>query len=163
MEATGTLSAIAAKKKSPQLPAVSPALARSVWEGMSNPVPVGSPRKSAAIIPFLNKTLASGLPIGSGRNWFNDLGTLAAHISPRAGGDRDSGWHQLAVEVGELAQRVSVGDPLAQLAVIQVLDPHQDQRAQHLLRGQSVATGVGVLRLRRRSPRIASIISSWSS
>ena len=36
---------------------------------MSNPVPVGSPRKSAAIIPFVNKTLTSGLPIGSGRNW----------------------------------------------------------------------------------------------
>ncbi len=29
-------------------------------------VPVGSPRKSAAIIPFVNKTLTSELPIGSG-------------------------------------------------------------------------------------------------
>jgi hypothetical protein len=45
LRATGTLSA---KRKGPQLPAVSPALARCVWEGMSNPVPVGSPRKSAA-------------------------------------------------------------------------------------------------------------------
>ncbi len=30
-----------------------------VWEGMSNPVPGGSARKSAAIIPFVNKTLTS--------------------------------------------------------------------------------------------------------
>src|SRR5207248_2894309 len=52
----GTLSAIAAKKKRPKLPAVSPPLARCVWEGMSNSVPVGSPRKSAAIILFVNKT-----------------------------------------------------------------------------------------------------------
>jgi hypothetical protein len=29
-------------------------------------VPVGSPRKSAAIIPSVNETLTSGLPIGSG-------------------------------------------------------------------------------------------------
>jgi hypothetical protein len=55
------------KKKGPQFPAVSPPLARCVWEDMSNPVPVGSPRKSAAIIPFVK--LTSGLPIGSGRNW----------------------------------------------------------------------------------------------
>ena len=52
-------------QKETALPAVSPPLARCVWEGMSNPVPVGSPRKSAAIIPFVNKTLTSGLPIGS--------------------------------------------------------------------------------------------------
>ena len=32
-------------------------------------VPVGSPRKSAAIIPFVNKTLTSGLPIGSIHIW----------------------------------------------------------------------------------------------
>src|SRR5947199_10415517 len=32
---------------------------------MSNPVLVGSPRKSAAIIPFVNTTLTSGLPTGS--------------------------------------------------------------------------------------------------
>src|SRR6266576_2674130 len=34
-------------------------LLAAVWEGMSNPVPVRSPRKSAAIIPFVNKTLTS--------------------------------------------------------------------------------------------------------
>jgi hypothetical protein len=31
--------------------------------GMSNPAPVGSPRKSAAIIPSVNETLTGGLPI----------------------------------------------------------------------------------------------------
>jgi hypothetical protein len=36
-----------------------------VWEGMSNPVPGGSARKSTAIIPFVNESLTSGLPIGS--------------------------------------------------------------------------------------------------
>jgi hypothetical protein len=35
-----------------------------VWEGMSNPVPGGSARKSAAIIPFVNESLTSGAPIG---------------------------------------------------------------------------------------------------
>jgi hypothetical protein len=38
-----------------QLPAVSPTLAQQVWDGMINPVHVGAPRKSAAIIPFVNK------------------------------------------------------------------------------------------------------------
>src|SRR5712671_2899400 len=42
-----------------------PPLAWCVREGMSNPVPVGSPRKSAAIIPFVNETLTSGLARGS--------------------------------------------------------------------------------------------------
>jgi hypothetical protein len=32
---------------------------------MSNPEPGGSARKSAAIIPFVNESLTSGLPIGS--------------------------------------------------------------------------------------------------
>jgi hypothetical protein len=45
---------------------------------MSNPVPVGSPRKSAAIVPFVNETLTSGLPIGSGRKW---LGNWAHWLS----------------------------------------------------------------------------------
>lgn len=31
-------------------------------------------------------------------------------------------WHRQTIEVGELAQRASVGNPLAQFAVIPVLD-----------------------------------------
>ena len=42
--------------------------------------------------------------------------------------------HRCAVEVGELTQRQSVGDPLAQLAIVPVLEPHQNQRAQELSR-----------------------------
>ena len=53
--------------------------------------------------------------------------------------------HRLAIEIGEPAQRVSVGDPFAQFAIIPVLDTHEDQRAQHLLRRQPVAAGVGPL------------------
>src|SRR6266705_1135714 len=52
--------------------------------------------------------------------------------------------HRLAVEIRELAQRVPVGDPFAQLAEIPVLDALQDQGAQHLLWGQSIATGPGI-------------------
>ena len=40
---------------------------------------------------------------------------------------------------GELAQHQSVGDSFAQLAIIPVLDAHQNQRAQHLWRRQAVA------------------------
>src|SRR5215470_834938 len=46
----------------------------------------------------------------------------------------------LAVEVGELAQRYSVGDAFTQLAIIPVLDPHQNQGAQRLRRGEAAAT-----------------------
>ena len=73
------------KKKGPQLPAVDPPLAWCVWEGMSNPVPVGSPRKSAAIIPFANKTLTSGLPIGSGRKCLMILATWVLSVPPGEG------------------------------------------------------------------------------
>src|SRR6267378_608236 len=52
--------------------------------------------------------------------------------------------HRLAVEIRELAQRVPVGDPFAQLAEIPILDPPEDQGAQHLLWGQSIATGSGI-------------------
>ena len=34
--------------------------------------------------------------------------------------------HRLAIEVGELAQSVSIGDPLTQFAIVQVLDAHQN-------------------------------------
>jgi hypothetical protein len=60
--------------------------------------------------------------------------------------------HRLAVELCESAQRVAVGDPLAQLAIIPVLDAHQNQRAQHLLRSQPMTASVGVL---QTPPKIA--------
>jgi hypothetical protein len=47
--------------------------------------------------------------------------------------------HRTAVEIGELKQRHTVGDPFAPLAIIRVLDAHQNQRAQHLRRRQSAA------------------------
>jgi hypothetical protein len=46
-----------------------------VWEGMSNPVPGGSARKSAAIIPFVNETLTSGLPIDPTPQKVNEFNT----------------------------------------------------------------------------------------
>src|ERR1700694_1824672 len=49
------------------------------------------------------------------------------------------------IEVGELAQRASIGNPLAQFAIIPVLDAHENQRAQDLLRRQAAATSVSVL------------------
>src|SRR5256884_565225 len=52
--------------------------------------------------------------------------------------------HRLAVEIRELPQRVAVSDPFAQLAKIPILDPLEDQGAQHLLWGQSIATGPGI-------------------
>ena len=35
--------------------------------------------------------------------------------------------HRIAVEIGELTQRHTVGDPFAQFAIIPVLHPHQSQ------------------------------------
>jgi hypothetical protein len=54
------------------------------------------------------------------------------------------------MEVREPAQRVSIGDPLAQFAIVPVLHAHQHQRAQHLLRRQAAATGLGVLQTPRQ-------------
>src|SRR6266702_1780460 len=48
--------------------------------------------------------------------------------------------HPRAVEVSKLTQHQSVGDPFAQLAIVPVLDAHENQRAQGLLRSQSTAT-----------------------
>src|SRR5207248_6067965 len=53
--------------------------------------------------------------------------------------------HPIAVEVGKLAQRQSVGDPFVQLAIVPVLDAHEDQRAKNLLRRQSTATAPWLL------------------
>ena len=43
------------------------------------------------------------------------------------------------MEIRELTQGHSLGDTLAQLAIIPVLDPHQNERAHHLTRGEAVA------------------------
>ena len=55
------------------------------------------------------------------------------------------GTHALAVKVRKGAQGVTVMDAFAQLAIIPVLDTHEDERAQGLCRHSSVAAGVGVL------------------
>src|ERR1700686_2643240 len=46
--------------------------------------------------------------------------------------------HRRAVEVGELTQRQSIRNAFAQLAIVPVLEPHQNQRPQDLCRRQSV-------------------------
>src|SRR6266851_1139585 len=53
--------------------------------------------------------------------------------------------YRITVEVGKLTQHQSVGDPFAQLAIIPVLDAHEDQRAKDLLRRQSTATAPRLL------------------
>ena len=53
--------------------------------------------------------------------------------------------HRRAIEVGELTQRQSISDPLTQLAIVPVLEPHQNKRAQDLSRRQSAATTSGLL------------------
>jgi hypothetical protein len=60
--------------------------------------------------------------------------------------------HRIAVEIGELAPRQSVGDPFAQLAIIPVLDAHQNERAQHLRRRQ---TATALARLLQAADQIA--------
>src|SRR5258708_1234052 len=51
--------------------------------------------------------------------------------------------HRRAVEVRELTQRQSIGDAFAQLAIVPVLEPHQNQRAQNLRRRQPVIPEFG--------------------
>src|SRR6266481_3316792 len=53
--------------------------------------------------------------------------------------------HRQTIEVRELAQCASIGNPLAQFAIVPVLDAHKNQRAQDLLRRQAAATSLGVL------------------
>ena len=60
--------------------------------------------------------------------------------------------HLLAVEVGERSQRDSIGDAFAQLAIIPVLHPHQNQRAQRLRCGEAAAT---LVRLIQAAPQVA--------
>ena len=60
--------------------------------------------------------------------------------------------HLLAVEIGERSQRYSIGDAFAQLAIIPVLQAHQNECAQHLYRGEAMAT---VVRLPEAAHQIA--------
>ena len=53
--------------------------------------------------------------------------------------------HARAAKIGELTQRQPIGDPFSQLAIIPVLDPHEDQRVQDLPWCQSAATAAGLL------------------
>ena len=48
-------------------------------------VPVGSPRKSAAIIPFVNESLTSGLPIASTPEFVNNFNSCRS-VNDRGGG-----------------------------------------------------------------------------
>jgi hypothetical protein len=60
--------------------------------------------------------------------------------------------HRRAVEVGELTKRQSICDALTQLAIVPVLEPHQNQRAQNLCRRQSVTTAIGLLQATHQIP-----------
>jgi hypothetical protein len=60
--------------------------------------------------------------------------------------------YRSAAEPREQAQRVAVGNPFAQLAIVPVLDPHQNQRAQHLSRRYPAAPSV---RLLQPTPQVA--------
>jgi hypothetical protein len=105
VEATDTLSAIAAKKKRPQLPAVSPPLPRVTIRYSS-----GTPRKSAAIIPFVTKPSPVTFLQGSGwkslalaAHVFLTLGQLAPRLVAHlyAAGDVMIDVHQVSVAIGQ--------------------------------------------------------------
>ena len=53
--------------------------------------------------------------------------------------------YPVTVEIRELTQRHAIGNPFAQLAIIPVLEPHQNQRAQHLSRRQAATAAAGLL------------------
>jgi hypothetical protein len=57
-----------------------------------------------------------------------------------AAAERIVSRNRQTIEVGELAQRASIGNPLAQFAIVSVLDAHENQRAQDLLRRHAAAT-----------------------
>ncbi len=48
-----------------------------------------------------------------------------------------------AIKTTESAQRVSIGNPLAQFPIVTVLNPHENQRAHHLRRSHTRAPHVG--------------------
>jgi hypothetical protein len=52
---------------------------------------------------------------------------------------------KVAVKLRKAAQRVAIVDPLAQFAIVPVLDAHESQRAQGLRRSDAATPGGGVL------------------
>src|SRR3984957_7422856 len=60
--------------------------------------------------------------------------------------------YPITVEVGKLTQHQSVGDPFAQFTIVPVLDAHENQRAQNLLRRQSTATAPRLLQTSPQNP-----------
>src|ERR1017187_3172343 len=52
--------------------------------------------------------------------------------------------HTMAVDIGKAAQGRAVVDAFAQLAIVPVLDAHEDEGAQVLRGGDPVTSGVGV-------------------
>jgi hypothetical protein len=52
---------------------------------------------------------------------------------------------RLAIELSEAPQGIPIGDSLAQLTVVPVLDPHQGQRTKCLLSRKAVASCMGLL------------------
>src|ERR1700681_672564 len=58
--------------------------------------------------------------------------------------------HRQTIAIRELAQCASIGNPLAQFAIVPVLDAHENQRAQDLLRRQATATSLGFLQTPRQ-------------
>src|ERR1022692_2155024 len=71
--------------------------------------------------------------------------------------------HTMAVEVGKAAQGIAVINAFAQLAIVRVLDAHQDEGAQGLRGGDAAASGVGVLQSARQI--LAHLLDqrAWSS
>src|SRR6202011_5777928 len=65
--------------------------------------------------------------------------------------------HRQTIEIRELAQCASIGNPLAQFAIVPVLDAHENQRAQDLLRRQATATSLGFL----QTPRQIAAALNW--
>src|SRR6201993_1690992 len=55
--------------------------------------------------------------------------------------------YRRAVEVSELTKRQSIYDAFTQLAIVPVLEPHQNQRAQDLCRRQSMTAAIGLLQV----------------
>src|SRR5712691_5474894 len=52
---------------------------------------------------------------------------------------------RVAIKLGKPAQRVAIVDAVAQVAIIPILDAHENKRAQGLRRSDAVAAGGGIL------------------
>ena len=86
-----------------------------------------------------HKTLAS--PTISARlSNTSSASAITAPQSDKAALERVLLGHRLAIEIGEPSQRDAIGNPFAQFAIIPVLDPHENQRAQDLPCREPLAT-----------------------